>query len=78
MSHTTLAQLKQGEKAAVVSLQGGSGFQHRLRSVGLKEGKRLCVVAKHRFSGPMVVELEQHHITIGRGMAQKILVTRQP
>ena len=78
MNETTLALLHQGDKATVVALQGGCGFQHRVRSVGLKEGKLLRVVARHHFSGPLVVEVERHHITIGRGMAQKIIVARAP
>jgi ferrous iron transport protein A len=76
MNETTLASLNQGDKATVVALQGGCGFQHRVRSVGLKEGKLLRVVARHHFAGPLVVEVERRHISIGRGMAQKIIVTR--
>ena len=75
MNDITFAQLKTGEQATIVAVQGGC-LQHRLRSVGLKEGKRVRVVAKHHFSGPMVVEVERRHITIGRGMAQKIIVAR--
>jgi ferrous iron transport protein A len=78
MSETTLALLNQDDRATVVALQGGGGFQHRVRSVGLKEGKLLRVVAKHRFFGPMVVEVERQNVTIGRGMAQKIIVARVP
>jgi len=78
MNETTLALLNQGDKATVVALQGGCSLQHRVRSVGLKEGKLLRVVARHHFSGPLVVEVERHHITIGRGMAQKIIVARVP
>ncbi|MDD5679005.1 MAG: FeoA family protein [Kiritimatiellae bacterium] len=78
MNETTLSSLKQDEKATVKALLGGCGFQHRLRSVGVKEGKLLHVVARHHFSGPMVVEVERRHITIGRGMAQKIVVARTP
>jgi len=78
MNEITLALLNQNEKATIVALHGGCGFQHRLRSVGLKEGKTLRVVAKHHFSGPLVVEVERRHITIGRGMAQKITVARGP
>ena len=76
MNETTLALLNQGDKATVVALQGGCGFQHRVRSVGLKEGKLLRVVAKHHFAGPVVVEIERRQITIGRGMAHKIAVMR--
>ena len=76
MNETILSLLKSGEKATVAALHGGGAFQHRLRSVGLKEGKLLRVVAKHHFAGPMVVEIEQRQITIGRGMARKVAVVR--
>lgn len=76
MNEMTLSLLKQGEKATVLALHGGGSFQHRLRSMGLKEGKLLRVVAKHHFSGPMVVEVERRQITVGRGMAHKIAVMR--
>lgn len=78
MNETMLASLKQGEKAMIAALHGGGSFEHRLRSMGLKEGKLLRVVAKHHFAGPLVVEVERRHITIGRGMARKIVVTRLP
>ena len=77
MNDETLAQLKQGEQATIVSLPGGA-LQHQLRSVGVKEGKLLRVVAKHHFSGPLVVEIERRHITIGRGMARNIIIARTP
>ncbi len=77
MKEITLAALKQDEKASVVALHGGSALQHRLRSVGLKEGKIFRVVAKHHFAGPMVVEIERRQITVGRGMARKIAVIRE-
>jgi len=45
--------------------------------MGLKEGKMLRVIAKHHFSGPIVVEVEHRQITIGRGMAHKIAVMQE-
>ena len=78
MNNVTLLQLKPDEKAIVKTLLGGGGMQHRLRSVGIKDGKLLRVVARHHFAGPLVVEVERRHITIGRGMAQKIVVARVP
>jgi ferrous iron transport protein A len=78
VNETTLALLEPDAKATVAVLNGSSAFQHRLRSMGLKEGKLLRVVARHHLSGPLVVEIERRQITIGRGMAQKIVVVRVP
>ena len=71
-----LASLKQGEKAVVLSLAGGLGIEKRLRSLGIREGKEVCLDAKHHFSGPLVIDVDGRQITIGRGMAAKIMVRR--
>ena len=73
----SIAQLREGKLATVVALQGGHLFQERLRSLGVKEGKILLMVAKHPFAGPLVVEVDGRQITIGRKMAQRILVEFQ-
>ena len=78
MNEKTLSQLKQGDTATIMVLHGGCGFQRRLRSVGLQVGKIVRVVAKHHFAGPVVVEVERRQITIGRGMAHKIVVEQGP
>ena len=72
-----LSFLKQGEKAVVMTLAGGCGFERRLRSMGIKEGKVICLDAKHHFSGPLVVDVNGRQITIGRGMAARITVQRK-
>lgn len=78
MSERLLTQLKQGDTATVVALLGGQSFQQRLRSTGIKEGKTLHLVARHPFSGPLVVEVDGRQITLGRGMAQRISVGQKP
>ena len=77
MSEELLTQLKEGDTATVVALHGGCGFQRRLRSVGIKEGKTVSVVASHPFAGPLVVEVDGKQITLGRGMAQRIAVVQE-
>jgi ferrous iron transport protein A len=74
MADRLLTMLEEGETTTVVELLGGSGFQRRLRSVGIKEGKTVRMVARHPFSGPLVVEVDGKQITIGRGMSLKIMV----
>jgi len=77
MNEKSVTQLRQGELATVVVLHGGCGFQRRLRSVGIKEGKTVRIVARHPFAGPLVVEVDGKQITIGRGMAQRITVVQE-
>jgi len=73
-----LADLKEGETATILALHGGCDFQRRLRSVGIKEGKAMRVVAIHPLSGPLVVEVDGKQITLGRGMARRITVAQEP
>jgi ferrous iron transport protein A len=42
--------------------------------MGIREGVRIKVVAVHPFAGPLVVEIGGRQITLGRGIARKIMV----
>ncbi len=69
-----LTHLKTGQKAKIVGLEGGPGFQRNVRSRGLREGKVLEVVTKHPIGGPIVIEIDGRETALGRGMAKKIIV----
>jgi len=77
MNERSLTLLKEGDAATVLALHGGCGFQRRLHAVGIREGKTLRMVARHPFSGPLVVEVDGRQITLGRGMAQRIAVAQE-
>jgi DtxR family transcriptional regulator, Mn-dependent transcriptional regulator len=70
----TLTDLKQGETASIVFLEGGDEFKSRIRSVGVVEGKVAKVVAREPFGGPLVIKVDCTQITLGRGMASKVRV----
>jgi len=61
-------------KALIVSLQGGHGFQRKLRVMGIREKQAIEVVSKQPFRGPLTIAIGSCQMTLGRGMAQKILV----
>jgi len=69
-----LTSLKQDCQATIIRLIGGWGFQRKLRTLGIREGKPIKIVTSQPLGGPLVVEIEGRKITIGRGMAQKIVV----
>lgn len=71
---TPITNLKAGEEAVIIGLVGSYGFQRKLRTMGIIEGKTIKVLAKQPFSGPLVVEIDGRKTTIGRGMAQRIIV----
>lgn len=69
-----LLDLKEGDTAVIAYLDGGEGFKEKIRSLGIREGKTLKIIAKEPFGGPIVVKTDNTQITIGRGMASKIKV----
>ncbi len=70
----SLAELPGGSAGVVASLDGGADFKERVRGIGLTEGRSVTVVAKEPFGGPVVVKAGNSRVTVGRGMASKIMV----
>jgi len=71
----SLLDLKPGQKAKIIRMEGDYGFQRKLRNIGLREGKIVKLVTIQFMHGPLVVEIDERQtVTIGRGMAEKIEV----
>ena len=70
----SLAGLQEGRKAKIVGIKGGYGFVRNLRARGIREGKIVEIVAKHPLGGPIVIAINGRETTLGRGMAEKIIV----
>jgi ferrous iron transport protein A len=69
-----LNNLKEGQSGRIVRLEGGQHFQRKLRTIGIREGKKILVLAKQPLGGPIVVEIDGRDTTIGRRMAGRIIV----
>ena len=69
-----LSRLSIGKKGIVKYLEGGRWFQTKIISLGIRVGKTVRVVSSHPFGGPVVVEVDNMRIAIGRGMANRIIV----
>ncbi len=69
-----MTSLSEGQEARICRLDGGRGFQRKMRTIGIREGKVINILARHPFGGPVVVEIEGRNTTIGRGMASRIIV----
>jgi len=67
-----LSALSQGEKALVVSFSGGTSLKKKLSDMGLVTDEPIEVLSK---SGPVILGVKGSRIAIGKGIAQKILVT---
>ena len=74
MTEKPLAELKPGETAEIISLNGGESFQARLRAMGLAEGRTVRKLSRIRWGGPIVVIVNRAQVAVGRGMARKIVV----
>lgn len=74
MMSIPVIELNEGKNAKVATIQGGCGIQNQLRSIGIREGKELCIVTRHPFRGPVVVKVDGKMISLGRGLASRIMV----
>jgi len=69
----TLSQLRPGEQGRVMAVEGGRGIRQKLFLRGLFEGSVVRMISCY---GPVTVEVDRNTVSIGRGMAQKIIVRR--
>ncbi len=68
-----LNQLEPGEKGRVIGIHGGRGFRQKLAFKGITEGRIVRIVSSR---GPITLEVDRNTVSIGRGMANKIRVSR--
>ncbi|MHC1611114.1 MAG: FeoA family protein [Candidatus Methanospirareceae archaeon] len=68
-----LSHLRPGEAGRVIAVEGGHGIRQKLFLRGLFEGSVVRVISSY---GPVTVEVDRNTISIGRGIAQKIIVRR--
>jgi len=71
---TLLTNLQNYSSARIIEISGGSGLQNQLRSIGILEGKIISIVTIHPFRGPVVVKVDETVVTLGRGLASRIVV----
>ena len=77
-----LAHLKKGKTGRIVSIQighhighhGGIGYKKRLNVLGIREGQLIRMDSKQPLMGPITISIGNSQITLGRGMAHKIIV----
>ncbi|RLF98468.1 MAG: ferrous iron transport protein A [Candidatus Wolframiiraptor sp.] len=68
-----LAFLGEGEIGTVVEIRAGRGLTRRLLAMGVVPGMMIRVL-KSSGPGPVLVEVGQARIALGRGVAMKIIV----
>jgi len=68
-----LSQLKPGELGRIMAVEGGRGIRQKLFLRGLFEGSVVRMISCY---GPVTIEVDRNTVSIGRGMAQKVVVRR--
>jgi len=68
-----LAFLGEGESGRVVEVRAGRGLTRRLIAMGIAPGMKVRVL-KSSGPGPILIEVGQTRIALGRGIAMKIIV----
>ncbi len=68
-----LAQLRPGEMARIMAVEGGMGLRQKLSLRGIYEGSIIRMISCY---GPITIEVNRSVVSIGRGMAQKVRVRR--
>jgi len=68
-----LAFLGEGEVGRVVEIRAGRGLTRRLLAMGIAPGMKVKVL-KSSGPGPILVEVGQTRIALGRGVAMKVIV----
>ncbi len=69
-----LAMARPGEKLKVVGLRGGWGIHKRLTDMGLTPGVHIRII-NCQMPGPVIIELRGSRVALGRGIAQRVMVS---
>jgi ferrous iron transport protein A len=72
----SLSALAPGEMGVVRELTGGWGFMSRLATLGFTPGAKLTMVQNFG-RGPLIVNIRDTRIALGRGEAAKVYVARE-
>ena len=68
-----LTKVPLGERVRLISIEGGRELTRRLAELGLTTGVELRVLQDS--GGPVILAVRDSRIALGRGMADKIIVT---
>jgi len=77
-----LAHLKKGKSGKIIHIHSGHheghhgrhGLNRRLNVLGIREGQIVRVDSKQPLMGPLTISIGNSQMTMGRGMAHKIIV----
>ena len=70
----SLLELQAGKEAKIVRLDEGCGFGKKIATLNLRVGKTVKKITTQPLAGPVVLEIDNTKVALGRGMAMKIFV----
>ncbi|ABI67989.1 putative Fe2+ transport protein [Syntrophomonas wolfei subsp. wolfei str. Goettingen G311] len=68
----TINDMKPGQSARILKLNRGLQAGRRLFEMGLVPGARVKLVSRHPFKGPLVLQIANTQIALGRKMANSV------
>ena len=69
-----LLNVDNGRWVIIKNFRGGRGIQNRLAQLGFLPGNRVRIIRSAPFHGPLLLEVEEREIVLGRGVAAHIIV----
>ena len=69
-----LANIPLNEIVRIISIEGGRGFQRKMRVMGIREGQKIKIISRQPFHGPITIAVNGFQMTLDRGITQKIIV----
>ena len=69
----SITELKSGEWAIIMAIEGGYGLRQKLLLRGVFEGSFVRMISS---LGPITIEVNRNIVSLGRGIARKIRVRR--
>ena len=76
MSATSIAALHPGDTATIVSIHAEEALHLRLLALGFRNGKKIVLIRKANFSGPLQVRVGTTDVMLRLTEAAKIKVQR--
>ena len=76
MPAITLAALQEGEIATIISIQAEEALHQRLLALGFRANRKIELIRKASFAGPVQVRIGTTDILLRRNEAAKIRVRK--
>ena len=75
-SNINLNNLSSGESAVIVAIHSEDTLRQRLQALGFRVGKRIELIRKASFSGPLQVRIGTTDVLLRKNEASKIAIEK--